>query len=211
MPFVYSKGALSTIRTAISRDRLSTYMAETKGNIANAVLLYERNTRLSQSLYGVLQPLEISFKNSVHRTLTAAAGSADWFKSFPLRTREIESVENAKKNIVRWSYTPKAARIVAELAFGFWTQLVSKEYEKTLWVPHLYKAFPHLDKPDRHHVFVRLMSIKTLRNRIAHHKHLLSRNLPKDYSDIIETLEWICPTTAAWVQATNRFHLEYSN
>ena len=169
----------------------------------------ERNTRLSQCLYGVLQPLEIAYRNAIHRTLTSAVGSADWFNSFNLKTPEMESIEAARNNIIRWNHTPKAGRIVAELTFGFWTRLVSKDYEKILWVPHLYKVFPNLPKPDRNAVSLRLTSIKTLRNRIAHHEHLLSRNLPSDYNDIIETLAWICPTTAAWIQATNTFNQEY--
>jgi len=34
-------------------------------------------------------------------------------------------------------------RVVAELSFGFWIGLVGKQYDHTLWVPHLHRAFPH--------------------------------------------------------------------
>jgi hypothetical protein len=106
---------------------------------------------------------------------------------------------------------PLLGRVVAELTFGFWTRLISRDYEKTLWVPYLHKALPHLpSRRDRIAVFNRLDSIRGLRNRIAHHEKILSRNLGQDYEDIVETIGWICPTTAAWIHSTATFPREYS-
>ena len=204
MPFVYSTDALSNLRDTISRERLFPYVRAAKGDLALAIGLYEHNTLLSQGLYGVLQPLEIAFRNSLHRALGQGIGP-DWYARAPLRPAALESVEDAKNKILRRAETITPGRIVAELNFGFWTFLISSEYEKTLWVPHLHKAFPHLHKPDRESVFRRFKSIKSLRNTIAHHEPILARNLFKDYTDIIEALDWICPTTATWVQAINRF------
>ena len=78
------------------------------------------------------------------------------------------------------------------------------------WVPHLHQAFPHLQKPDRKTVFNRFDNVRLLRNRIAHQEKIVTRNLAKDYWEIIETLGWICPTTASWVLATATFPREYS-
>src|SRR5271168_4702034 len=159
MPFVYSTDALSNLRDAISRPRLSPYVIETKGDLLLAVRLYEHNTVLSQGLYGVLQPLEIAFRGALHRTLGQGIG-LDWYKRAPLRTAELKSVDEAEKQIARRSEAITPARIVAELTFGFWTHLLSMDYEKQLWVPHLHKAFPHLYKPDREKIFRRFASIK---------------------------------------------------
>jgi Abi-like protein len=204
MPFVYSTDAIRNLELAIAKDRLGSYVAETKGDVQKAIILYEMNTLFSQGLYGILQPLEIAFRNSIHNVLGRGIGK-NWYDSFPLRHREAESVKEAKSHIARWSHAITPGRVVSELTFGFWTRLISRDYEKTMWVPHLHKAFPHLPKPDRAAVSLRLDSIKLLRNRIAHHERILSRDLRRDYSDIIETLEWICPTTAAWVRVTNTF------
>jgi hypothetical protein len=204
MPFVYSTDALSNLRDTISRARLSPYVQAAKGDLALAISLYEYNTLLSQGLYGVLQPLEIAFRNSLHRILGQGIG-LDWYKRAPLRTAALESINEAEKKILRRSETVTPGRIVGELNFGFWTFLISSEYEKDLWVPHLHKAFPHLYKPDREKVFRRFKAIKGLRNEIAHHDPILARNLDQDYANIIESLDWICPTTAAWVQSINIF------
>jgi hypothetical protein len=209
MPFVYSTDALSNLRDTISRARLSPYVLASKGDLTLAINLYEYNSLLSQGLYGVLQPLEIAFRNSLHRTLGQGIG-LDWYERAPFRQAELDSIEDAKNKILHRSDAITPSRIVAELNFGFWTFLVSSEYEKKLWVPHLHKAFPHLHKPDREMVFRRFKLIKVLRNAIAHHEPILARDLFRDYTNIIEALDWICPTTATWVQATNRFTRYFS-
>jgi hypothetical protein len=149
MPFVYNPDALGNLERAIARDRLAPYLADSKGDLGQAILMYELNTLFCQGLYGVLQPLEIIFRNSLHRTISVGTGKSNWYDFSLLRTREYESVKEAKANILRRSAAITPGRVVAELTFGFWTRLVSAEYEKTLWVPHLHKAFPCLRKPDR--------------------------------------------------------------
>lgn len=209
MPFVYSIDALSNLRDTITRPRLSPYVIQSKGDLGEAISLYERNTLLSQELYGVLQSLEIAFRGSVHGTLTKGIAS-DWYKRAPLRKAELDAVDEAEAKIVRRNEGITPARIVAELNFGFWTHLLSREYERNLWVPHLHKAFPHLQKPDRERLFRRFISIKTLRNRIAHHEPIISRDLAQDYENIVEAIGWVCPTTACWVRSVNSFPIEFS-
>ena len=206
MPFAYDGNALGYLSVAISKDRLFPYVSYTNGDIFKAVLLYERNTLLSQGFYGVLQPLEITFRNSVHRVMTQDWKRANWY-DHPglLKYREAESVKAAKANIVRWNKAITTGRVVAELTFGFWLRLLDTSYEKTIWVPTLYKAFPNMAKPDRATIFNRLYSIKTLRNRIAHHEPIVFRNLERDYLNAIETIGWFCHTTETWVSATNTF------
>jgi hypothetical protein len=210
MPFVYSSDAVSNLQVAISRERLYSYLADTNGDVVAALHRYERNTRLSQCLYGIIQPLEIAFRNSVHNVMSADTNRSNWYEYSPLRFAEIEAVKKAKTDITRWNHAITSSRVVSELTFGFWTKLINRDYEKGLWVPHLYKAFPHLQKPDRKTVFNRFDNIRLLRNRIAHHEKIVARNLPKDYWEIIEALGWICPTTASWVLATATFPREYS-
>src|SRR5690348_12647637 len=153
MPFVYSIDAVGNLQQAIAKDRLTSYLSVTKGDVAQAIRLYERNALLSQGLYGVLQPLEITFRNSLHRVLSRDTGKPNWYDHLHLRFEEIESIRAAKDNLVRWHKTITPGRAVSELTFGFWTKLSNRTYEEDLWVPHLYEAFPHLRKPARATVF----------------------------------------------------------
>src|SRR5205807_3002955 len=101
-----------------------------------------------------------------------------------------------------------SGRVVAELTLGFWVQLTAKKYEKALWVKCLYRAFPI--KLNRKALFQRMDSIKRLRNRIAHHEPIFSRNLKQDYVEIIDAIKWICPTTSEWVERTNCFEERFN-
>jgi hypothetical protein len=153
-----------------------------------------------------MQPLEISLRNSIHHVMQQDTGQAHWYDNFPLiQPKEQESIEEAKKNLKRWKKQVTPARVIAELTFGFWVRLSASSYEKTLWVKHLYKAFPEMKPPDRGTAFHRLDMIRTLRNRIAHHEPIFTRSVHQDYLQIVEAIRWICPVTAAWVEATNSF------
>ena len=50
---------------------------DAKGDLKIAIHLYERNTLFSQGLYGVLQPLEIAFRNSIHRVISRDTGKSN--------------------------------------------------------------------------------------------------------------------------------------
>src|ERR1039457_6224572 len=103
MPFVYYGNALDTLAQTIAKDRLSQYLTHSNGDIMTAIKLYERNTILSQGIYGVLQPLEIAFRNSIHRVMSTDTGQSNWYKYAPLAYREAEAVKSARHNLVRWN------------------------------------------------------------------------------------------------------------
>lgn len=203
MPFVYSEQAVDTISNLITPQRLTRYLIASKGNKFLAIQLYEYNTIIAESLHGLIQPLEIGLRNSIHNVLSSDLRKEEWFGSIGLQTTEVQSVEEAREALRKWKIPITPGRIVAELTFGFWVRLLSRKYEKSLWVPHLHKSFPEVKKPDRVIIFDRFDGIRNLRNRVAHHEPLLMRNLDNDYADIIEALEWICPATAAWIRSTN--------
>ncbi len=203
MPFVYSPDVLSNLEQTVSIERLASYSALTGGDKAEAILLHERNTIISEGLYGILQVLEVSIRNSIHRVLTTDMGRSDWYDHVLLKRTEKESIQEAKDSICRRTKISTPGRIVAELTFGFWVRLISPKYEKLLWVKHIYKSFPNLHKPNRILVFDRVDKIRNLRNRIAHHERVVNRNINQDYQEILETLNWVCPVTATWVNAHN--------
>jgi hypothetical protein len=207
MPFVFTDDALNSLDQSISIERLTSYLISAHGDRQKALFLYERNRVLSEGLYGMLQGLEVALRNSIHREMSADTGRSDWYdRPGTLYRPEADTVAEAKANIPGGKpMTP--ARVVAQLTLGFWVKLLGRNYEKALWVPHLYKSFPHLRKPDRRNVFDRLDKIRGLRNSIAHHERILHRDLKSDYGALLETLAWICPVTASWVNVHNSLHM----
>jgi hypothetical protein len=210
MPFVYDRDAQGLLLASLTPDRLTAYMAATKGDVHQALHLYEYNTRISEALFGVIQGLEIAFRNGCHGRISANLKCATWYeRAGVLDEKELGSVGEAKRNLIRWRKRITPGRVISELTFGFWIRLIAPSYEKRLWVPHLHKAMPLMPGPDRATAFDRMEYIRKLRNRIAHHEPIFQRDITADYEILIETLSWICPVTTSWVHSTNSFTHRY--
>jgi hypothetical protein len=217
--FDYLDHELDAIERALSPERFKGYLDRADGDRRKAITLHEKNTALSESLYGTIQGLEVPLRNAIHDLLSPAFGCA-WFDAPGiLHHPQNKMVVGARQKIDMSNHlilTP--GRVVAELSFGFWTGLVGKQYDQTLWVPHLHRAFPHaravttspsgekkIHKLKRSAVADRLDSIRRLRNRIAHHEPILDVDAALRYQEIVETIGWICPITASWVDYTASF------
>ena len=99
--FSYETGQIDALEQSLSLERLDGYVRSAKGDRISAIRLYERNTRLSGSLYGVVQGLEICLRNAIHRILYSAYG-ADWYENMPMLMYPLpEKLRSAKENILR--------------------------------------------------------------------------------------------------------------
>jgi len=163
---------------------------------------------LAESLYGILQGLEIALRNSIHALLSVGFSRPDWWNAFHLQPEQAMMLRSAEESLQRVGKPLEACRIVAELSFGFWTGLTGPRYSD-LWRNHLVKIFPR--RPvQRADVQLRLNSIRKLRNRIAHHEPILGRPLQKDVNQIFDALSWISPVTARWVRSNNSFEERFA-
>ena len=190
----------------LSPERLAGYYKLARGDRKVGLLLYERNTELSEALYGVIQGLEVTLRNAMHNIIAVSTGQPDWYDTIGLNESEIDAIYDAKKKIEERAEPITPGRVVAELNFGFWVRLTGWPYEKTLWVPYLHKVFPI--KLKRTAIHDRLLDLKSLRNRIAHHQRIVGgkRDLVRDYDNLLETISWLDHDMAEWVKATNCFH-----
>jgi Abi-like protein. len=222
--FLYTANDIAALEVSLSPERLQPYIVRAGGSRSKAILIYEKNTALSEALYGVAQATEVALRNSIHRVLSTHHGPM-WFESVQLQDPQSEKINNARFEIDRNKRIVTPGGIIAELNLGFWTSLISARYEKGLWVPHLHKTFQNATRAKRNsdgsesivklsraEIFDQLERIRTLRNRIAHHESILKFDLQKSYSETLEALSWVCPTSAEWVRSTNsfpeRFHLK---
>jgi hypothetical protein len=121
-----------------------------------------------------------------------------------------EAIDDAAKKIREREVAIVPGRMVAELSFSFWVRLTHSRYEDSLWFKHLFRIFPMAVR--RKLVHERLINLKTLRNRIAHHERIIyKRKVDQDYADLLETIGWISPRVRAWVEATNCFPRRYAS
>lgn len=200
--FTYDEASLDRIIVYLSIERLAAYLILTRKDRERAIRLYERNTELSEALYGVVQGLEVTLRNAVHNILAADHGQ-NWHDTIALEESEKSAVHDAMHSIESRHETITQGRIVAELTFGFWVRLFSASYDKTLWGRSLRKIIPL--RIDRRAVYGRLKDMKTLRNRIAHHNRIIghTRTVANQYHDLIETIGWFSRDTRDWVEQTN--------
>jgi hypothetical protein len=206
LKFAYDPAGVEALIKCLSTERLAAYFVMAKKNPERAIRLYERNTELSEALYGVVQGLEVTLRNAVHNVLSASHGD-NWYEKISFLTSEASALADAKRNIEtrRESITP--GRVVAQLNFGFWVRLFSAEYDKSLWGPRFQNILP--GRLNRRAVYGRLKEIKTLRNRIAHRNRIIgigrAKTVAQQCLETLETIGWFSPTTRDWVEQTNCF------
>jgi len=200
--FPYTPDAIDGLVRFLSPDRMKAYYTMAKGNPEGAMRLYERNIELSEAMYGVVQGFEITLRNAIDNRLTPDLGLG-WFRTFPFLESEQFSIADAVRKIEARFEKVTRGGIIGELNFGFWVRLFSSAYDRTLWGPCLSKIVPR--KLPRRAVYDRLQSIKTLRNRIAHHDRIIGKKqtVAELYDMTIESIGWFSPITQSWIEGIN--------
>jgi hypothetical protein len=187
------KVRLEIIDRYVSRKRFSTYLKETNNDFEKAIQPYQTNIQFSEAFYPLLSILEISLRNAINHELKAYFKNEFWFKDF--------LGNNAKNNPLKIINTMNALNqntdadsFIAELNFGFWTNLFSGENAKVLWQP-LRLVFKHLPKNERKRKKIAdcLHRIRKLRNRIYHYEPIIIKlNETKQiYDEIKIFIGWI--------------------
>ena len=185
-------------------------------------MLYHRNVVLSESLYPILQLVEITFRNNFERYLTTKYGTT-WFAdpAFQVRLKsfELKSLRDAqnklsdadlafqRKNPRAPARTITSGRIVAELHFGFWTSLIANQYSGSFFGPAKRMLFPYepLTKVGKTQsdlekaINPKLRDVRHLRNRVFHHEPILyDANLWNAHGSARVLLEWMNPSVLEW-------------
>ena len=103
---------------------------------------------------------------------------------------------------------------VAKSTLGTWVNLLNDgdsgpgrghlHYEQTLWEPCLSSAFPHYNGR-RSKLRSELNRLAKLRNRIAHHEHLLGRNLTAEFENIVRLASFVDKDVAGVIRTRNSF------
>jgi len=169
--------------------------------------LYLLNTKISESLYLPLQTLEITLRNSIHKTLSEKL-SPVWFDqpdSIKI-PNQYEQIGEAKSSLIKNKKPVEPDRIVAELTFGFWSGLFQSNYDD-LWKSYLHKIVI----PDEKNGVTRksfssiLTPLRKLRNRVAHHECIIEWNTHQSHTNIKTLLSWLSPQAKEWVENHSSF------
>ena len=125
--FSYSREVVAELESALSAERLGTYVSAVRGqDKEQALRLYAWNVALGSAFYGMLQGLEVTLRNAMHGRLAAVYGP-EWYDNPRVGlddggTRRIDNVK------IRLGHTGRGrvsrGQVVAGLSFGFWVPLL---------------------------------------------------------------------------------------
>jgi hypothetical protein len=215
--------SFTPLRPVISADRLQGY-ERLGGGMLDALARYSWNSHLGASLYPTLLHLEVAFRNRLHDAIASRYPIGPWrdidcwLGRVPsvLAPSEVAQVQVATDRLRRSGKTIAPGRVIAELTFGFWTNLLDVRYERrqVFWPPLLEGAFPHLPavRRTRRIVARRFNMLRRLRNRVFHYEPIWHwRDLRQQHELLLEAIAWLSPELLRLASATDRFPVTYAN
>ncbi len=188
-----------------STARLGRYRDLCAGDEVKAASAYVNNMLLAGAMMPMLSVLEISLRNGIHRRMCARYQRPDWWEALardPAFARHTSEVAGAKDKLQRRAEFPTPDKIVAEMAFGFWSSLFNGGFAAIVW-KDLRQTFPHCPKAlrQRQTISSALNQMRDLRNRVFHHEPLiwLIPDLPDWHAKGTEVIGWIDPQLVSWL------------
>lgn len=205
---------LQVARSTLSIARVATYesAAVSAGQPDDRVMeLYAWNAEVSGAFLTPLHICEVVIRNAVSEALTQQYGAAwPWSTGFLRSLPSSGGGYDAQMDLRRTSAKHQTqGGVIAELKNVFWEKLFTKRNDQRLWNPYLFQLFPNLDstQPVRIHrtrIASDLEALRRLRNRIAHHEPIFTRNLQSDFQKLQHLIELRCAHTALWMTQSQR-------
>ncbi|WP_156489179.1 hypothetical protein [Corynebacterium stationis] len=201
------------MRSVLSGPRFNTYFEACDGDPLRAGQLYSWNASLSAALLVPAHFAEVSTRNAAANILEATYGSRwPWSDSFANSLPSPAKYYSPKRDLqVVRKQCSTTGKVIAELKLAFWSSLFTSRHDERLWKKGIATAFPHSpygdEKELRHEVRNKIENIRLLRNRIAHHEPVFTRNLRKDLQGMKELIEFRSPEAKAWVESLEEVSL----
>ena len=197
------------MQKAFSTPRMTPYISPADDDEIDSLARYYWNIALCESFYPSLHCLEVVLRNSLHDALTSVKGKPDWYDTPGLlRPSEQKLLTHAKDELIRNRKPLEPGRIVAELTFGFWTNLLVRYYDRSVAIPVIPLAFAFAPARSRVRRVIHpiLEDTRFLRNRIFHHEPIWYwGNLPVKHAQVLETIKWISPPAQNLIGTMDRF------
>lgn len=207
----FSDEHLISIPHIISEPRFATYLRYCKNDRRDALTLYQWNLELSSAFVVPLHFLEVSIRNTVVEALEDVhTANWPWTQGFLISLPDPKSGYSPRKNLQKIAQKqPTMGKVVAELSFVFWERMFTKRHDSRLWSGRINSLLGNAPselsvKQIRATVHDDLRAIRNLRNRIAHHEPIFSRNSTADYETIYRLMLWRSEVTAEWMNDIQR-------
>ena len=202
----FSGEELRCVSAVLSEQRFAAYVSAANGDHRTALSLYRWNMELSAAFLVPLHIFEVSLRNSIARAIENTYGQNwPWEKSFQISLRNPPRVYSPRRDLQAvGAKTSNKGKVVAELKLVFWERMFTRSHDDAIWRTQFPVVFPNADRSlairqSRGDGFEKVQKIRDLRNRIAHHEPVFTRDLSREYEYIREMIYWTDDVTARWV------------
>lgn len=204
------------IPAILSIPRFNTFLAARNNNNIRALQLYHWNAQISSAFLYPLHVFEICIRNAVANAAESAYQTADWpwstaFETSLPTTQSFRYFSPRRELVTTRDWIPRpqqtTGKVIAELKFAFWVSMYTGRHDGRLWNPYLRREYPNIPanmitRDARDKIHKTTDKVRDLRNRIAHHEPIFSRNLQAEFGEISEIVGYRCLHTAAWMKRT---------
>lgn len=207
-----TKAVLNAVKASLSPARIGTYETAT-GALGDedprALALYAWNAEVSAALLAPLHICEVVMRNAAAEALEAVYGPRwPWEATFILSLPNPSGNQYSSRRDLMGvaARQPSTGKVIPELKFVFWQEMFTHRHDVRLWDAHLRRVFPCHNPADtvvslRRAIYQDLEAIRRLRNRIAHHEPIFTRNLKEDFERIVKLVEQKSALVASWMVA----------
>ncbi|PLR31095.1 hypothetical protein CYR23_16510 [Chimaeribacter arupi] len=168
--------------------------------------LYAWNALTSAAFLAPLHLCEVVIRNAVADALEAQYGDRwPWSPGFERSLPDPVMGYSQRKDLFSARRNQQTTgKVIPELKFIFWQKLFTRRNDERLWNRYLRVVFPNSDSAlavsqQRQVIYDDLERVRKLRNRIAHHEPIFSRELLADYKVIKQLIHLRCHVTAEWM------------
>ena len=202
------------LKFLFSESRINPYFQ--KHDSATEVLnKYHLNIVLSEAMLPALHYFEVCLRNRLNQLFCKKYGT-DWLIKPPqelvISPEDIKKIDKISNRIRREAKRdPLHDDILAQMTFGFWCSFFHRKYDPILWhqKDSFITAFPNLSRINRKRSYIehRILKIKDIRNRIAHHEPIWKKRslLTSVHTHCIELIEAISQDAPRMLHQIDRF------
>ncbi len=215
---------LEKYSSTISVERLLSFKQDENDTVEMLISRYKNNILMAQALYPELYTLEITLRNAIN-TMLKTCVSMTWIEDeitkqsllFDYEHEILMSAYNGLKKDFPSSRVT-TGQIIADLPFGFWTNICSKKYNSKIWTKKgcfkgVFVNYPSTLKQQIHIVSAKLHSARKLRNRVFHYEPITKNPifLISRYNEILEVLSYLPNDGSSILKDTSTFLKVYNS
>lgn len=202
-----------------SLDRIESFIYSSDDTIDDIIERYQDNIKISQALYPELATLEVILRNSINAALCKHI-SESWLEDEIAKNTLLEendynllisAYNTTKKECLSSKKELTSGRVIANLNFGFWTNLCMKKYNSKIWNKIYFFKGIFVNYPSKTQaigvISQKLYAIRKLRNRVFHYEQIFRypKKTLKLYNEILELLSYLPKDNLDVVQDTSSF------